>query len=155
MIQVEGTFVLLAPAYPSTQNNTNTISTSALKLKRYSRCAKASHAVMEYLSITTAKKRIRITKLITVAALDYAQFKLHNFKRPMKTKIERNPHLSDKLEFIFRAGQHPTKSTTVGRQQMQKTHEISQWCSRWYARYWIKCYSTPTLSTVVSKMLRT
>ena len=101
MIQVEGTYLLLTSSYLSTQDDVNTISTSAPK--RYSKCTKASHQAMEYLSIATAKKKTIVTKIITVAGLDYVKFKLHHFKRPVKTKAERNPHLSVKPKFIFRA----------------------------------------------------
>ena len=45
---------------------------------------------------------------ITVSGLDYLKIKTHHFKRPMKTKAERNKHLSVKPKFIFHSGQHPT-----------------------------------------------
>ena len=54
LIQVKGTFILLAPAYLSTQDDANVILTSALN--QYSKYIKASHEVMEYLSIMTSKK---------------------------------------------------------------------------------------------------
>ena len=99
----------LAPIYLSTQDNVNTISTSATK--RYSKCAKVrSHKLMEYLIITITKNESTVTETINLAGLDYVKFKLHHFKRSTKTKVERNPLIYVKPKFIFCTGQHPTQS---------------------------------------------
>ena len=45
---------------------------------------------------------------LTVSGLDYLKIKTHHFKRPMKTKAERNKYLSVKPKFIFHSGQLPT-----------------------------------------------
>ena len=111
MIQVKGTFNLLATAYLSNQDDVKTTPSSALK--RYPKYNTTSHEAIEYLGITTPKKNTTLTNTITVAGLDYVKFKLHHLKRSMKTKPERNPHLSAKPKFIFHAGQYPTQSTTV------------------------------------------
>ena len=98
-----GSFVILAPAYLSTKDDVCTISPGALK--RYSKCSEASHEALEYLKITTSNKRTVMIKVETAAGLDYVKLKVHHFKRPMKTKLQRNPFLFVRpKQLIFRSG---------------------------------------------------
>ena len=83
-------FLTLAPAYLSCKDDVNTISPGALK--RYSKCKEASHEALEHVKITTSKGQKLTLPTITVAGLDYLKIKAHHFKRPMKTKAERNMH---------------------------------------------------------------
>ena len=48
----------------------------------------------------------------------------------MKTKVERNSHLSIKSKFIVRAGQHPKQSITVKKQRYKEIMELPTGVSR-------------------------
>ena len=98
--EVDGVFIILAPSYLSTKDDVCTISPGALK--RYSKCKKATHEALEYLEIVTNKnQKIRI-KADQAAGLDYVKIKIHHFKRPMRTKAERNPHFSVKPKLLLK-----------------------------------------------------
>ena len=101
-------FLTLVPAYLSCKDDVNTISPGALK--RYSKCKEASHEALEHLKITTSKGQKLTLPTITVAGLDYLKTKAHHFKRPMKTKAERNMHWTVQPKFVFHSGQHPLPS---------------------------------------------
>jgi hypothetical protein len=109
-----GNFVLLAPSYLSTKDDVCTISPGALK--RYSKCKEATHEAFEYLKITTSNNRSVKMKVETAAGLDYVKLILHHFRRPMKTRLQRNPFLRIRpKEFIFRSGKEPQDPASINR----------------------------------------
>ena len=93
-----GVFVLLAPAYLSERDNVNTCSPGALV--RYSGCTEAVHSAMHSFRVTFKGKKYSLP-IKTVAGLDYATIKIHHFKRPIKTKYERNAYLKVRPKFVF------------------------------------------------------
>ena len=113
IMEVEaGEFIILAPAYLSKKDDVCTISPGALK--KYSKCIKAEHEALEHLKITTKKKRTYTFKVESVAGLDYAKIKLHHFNSPLKTKLQRNPHLSVLPKLIFNPSRAVEAAESVG-----------------------------------------
>ena len=109
-----GNFVLLAPSYLSMKDDVCTISPGALKW--YSKCIEAMYKAIEYLKITLQNKQSVKMKVETAAGLDYVKLILHRFRRPMKTKLQRNPFLRMKpKQFIFRSGLEPQDPATINR----------------------------------------
>ena len=52
----------------------------------------------------------------TAAGLDCVKIKLHHFKRPMETKLQRNPFLFVRpKQLIFRSGMEPQDPTSINR----------------------------------------
>ena len=86
----EKKFILLAPAYLSTQDNVKTISPGALK--RYSNCTQSTHVALESLVITINHNTYTLPTTIA-GGLNYINLKLHHFTHPLKTKLFQNPHL--------------------------------------------------------------
>ena len=89
MIQVKGTFILLAQAYLSPKDDVNTISTSALK--QYSKYIKASHEVMKYLSITPAKEKDHNHKIHHFIWLGLRQVQATAFQKASEDKTRTKP----------------------------------------------------------------
>ena len=106
-----GNYVILAPAYLSKKDDVNTISPGALKC--YSKCIEAKHEALEYFQLTTSNKKSYKLSVETVAGLDYVKLGVHHFKRPMQTKMQRNPHLTVQPKFIFRSGIQPIKHDSI------------------------------------------